>query len=204
MKYFVMLCCLSIALGLSDCNRSSNRPVEPVTPTPSLCTPLATKTLSVTLRPQETGMWCWAASGEMCMDFLGTDVNQCDQANKRFSRTDCCNSPTPNECIQGGWPDFVYYGFTFVRTTDAPLSWPQIREQIFCKKKPFAFTWHWTKGGGHMMVVRGYKTEGGTNYVYVNNPGPPNVGTVSYKTYSEYVSGTNHTHWDDFYDITKK
>lgn len=27
----------------------------------------------VTLRPQETSMWCWAASGEMIMDFMGRD-----------------------------------------------------------------------------------------------------------------------------------
>src|SRR5678815_5331156 len=56
------------------------------------CTPEPIATVSVSLRGQETSVWCWAASGEMCMDFLGTDVSQCDEANKRFGRTDCCNS----------------------------------------------------------------------------------------------------------------
>src|SRR5215208_2563397 len=50
------------------------------------CRPEVMATQAVTLRPQETSMWCWAASGEMAMDFLGTDVSQCDQANKRFGR----------------------------------------------------------------------------------------------------------------------
>jgi len=168
------------------------------------CNPEPIATQPVVLRPQETGMWCWAASGEMCMDFLGTDVIQCDEANKRFGRTDCCNNPVPGACVNGGWPEFDKYGFTFTRTSDAPLSWEQVREQIYCRKKPFAFSWHWNGGGGHMMVVRGYVTLEGTNYVYVNDPWAPNVGTLRIQTYDSYVSGAGYTHWDDFYDITKQ
>src|SRR5262245_48940815 len=115
----------------------------------------------VTLRAQETNMWCWAASGEMCMDFLGTNVIQCDQANKQFGRTDCCNNPVPNACINGGWPEFDKYNFTFARTTNTALSWDQLRKQIYCKKKPVAFSWHWIGDGGHMMVVYGYAEIGG-------------------------------------------
>ncbi len=38
---------------------------------------------------------------------------------------------------------------------------------------------HWSGGGGHMMVIRGYTTARGVNYVYVSDPGPPNVGSLS-------------------------
>ena len=55
------------------------------------------------------------------MEFLGTAVDQCDEANKRFGRTDCCNSPTPGACVIGGWPEFDKYGFTFLTTNDTPL-----------------------------------------------------------------------------------
>jgi len=158
---------------------------------------------SVALRPQETSMWCWAASGEMIMEFLGTQVQQGDEANKEFGRTDCLNSPVPNACVQGGWPEFDKYGFSFKRTSDTPLTWAQVKSQIYCAKKPFAFAWHWTGGGGHMMVVTGYATLNGTHYVAVNNPWAPNVGAEYLTTYDDYVSGTDHTHWDDFYDVTK-
>lgn len=168
------------------------------------CNPEPIATQAVSLRPQETGMWCWAASGEMCMDFLGTNVSQCDEANKRFGRTDCCNDPVPGACVNGGWPEFDKYGFTFARTSNSPLSWNQVKEQIYCRKKPFAFSWHWSGGGGHMMVVRGYVTLEGTNYVYVNDPWAPNVGDLRIQTYASYVSGSGYTHWDDFYDITKQ
>jgi len=68
-------------------------------------------------------MWCWAASGEMTMELLGASITQCDEANKRFGRTDCCNNPTPVGCINGGWPEYDKYGFTFSRTSDTALTW---------------------------------------------------------------------------------
>ena len=47
------------------------------------------------------------------MEFLGASITQCDEANKLFGRTDCCNNPTPVGCINGGWPEYDKYGFTF-------------------------------------------------------------------------------------------
>ncbi|MEA2207185.1 MAG: hypothetical protein QOE77_3961 [Blastocatellia bacterium] len=183
---FVLSVCVIATLGLAGC-----------------CNPEPLKSQSVALRPQETNMWCWAASGEMCMEFLGTNVQQCDEANKQFNRNDCCNNPVPGACINGGWPEFNKYNFTASRTSNTALTWTQLTEQIYCKNKPIAFSWHWTGDGGHMMVARGYATIDGTNYVYINDPWAPNVGDQRIITYASYVSGSDHTHWDDFYDITK-
>jgi Papain-like cysteine protease AvrRpt2 len=170
------------------------------------CTPPANKLLAVTLRPQETSMWCWAASGQMVMEFLGHNVAQGVEANNRFGRTDCTNSPVPSACVLGGWPEFNKYGFTSKHTSNTALTWDQLKSQIGCASKPVAFSWGWTGGGGHMMVAVGYKTQNGVDYVEVNDPWPPNVGTsgnASIKTYSDYVSlAGDHTHWDDYYDVT--
>jgi Papain-like cysteine protease AvrRpt2 len=171
----------------------------------SCCTPnKLISSLPVTLSPQETSMWCWAASGKMCMDFLGGNVSQCDEANKRFGRTDCCNSTVPSACIDGGWPEFEKYNFTASVTDDAALSWKNVKKQIDCKHKPIAFSWHWTGDGGHMMVITGYVVINNTNWVTINDPWEPNIGNQRAITYDEYVSGADHTHWNDYYDITKK
>jgi len=169
------------------------------------CTPNATiGSQPVNLHAQQTSMWCWAASGQMCMAFLGNNVAQCTQANNRFGRTDCCNSTVPNNCINGGWPEFDKYGFTFNVTNNAALSWNEIKKQIYCKKKPIAFSWHWNGGGGHMMVVTGYAVIAGERYLFINDPWGPNVGAQYPITYSNYVSGSDHTHWNDYYNITRK
>jgi hypothetical protein len=169
------------------------------------CNPAIIGSQPVAVRGQETSMWCWAASGEMCMEFLGSgDIQQCEEANRQFSRSDCCNSPTPGDCVQGGWPDFNSYGFNADRTSNAALTWAQVKEQIYCRKKPVAFSWHWSGGGGHMMVLVGYVTLEGTNYVTINDPLPVGTGSQYIRTYDFYVSGSGHTHWDDFYNITKR
>lgn len=172
--------------------------------TVSCCKPGLIGSQPVALRPQETNMWCWAASGQMSMEFLGHNVNQCTQANNRFGRADCCNSPTPNACVQGGWPEFGKYGFSFNTTSNSPLSWAQLKDQIYCKKKPIAYSWHWNGGGGHMMVLIGYVTVDGVDYVTINDPWAPNVGDQRILTYDAYVSGAGYTHWNDYYDITRK
>jgi len=173
------------------------------------CRPEDIGTQTVPLRGQETPVWCWAASGEMVMDFLGTDVSQCDEANKRFGRNDCCNSDRPSACVNTGWPEFDKYGFNFDRTSNTPLTWDQLKDQIYCQKKPFAFSWHWLDAngqpnGGHMMVVTGYVSVGGSNWVYYHNPLPVGTGSTEFKAYTDWVSGSGYSHWDDFYNVTKK
>lgn len=166
------------------------------------CDPPLIHSLDVPLLAQEQGNWCWAASGQMVMSFLGARVPQCDQANNRFGRTDCCNTPTPSECNNGGWPEPDKYGFTFSTTSDAPLTWEQVQSEIYCAGRPFAFSWHWPGGSGHMMVVTGYVTISGTNYVAVNDPWPPNVGEHYIYTYDWYDTAPgHHTHWNDYYNF---
>jgi papain like cysteine protease AvrRpt2 len=196
LRTILWLTLFGAATVLSGCKKS---------PLPSTCSPPeAGSRLNVILRPQQTSMWCWAASGQMVMEFLGTAVTQCDEANKRFGYSNCCNVPTPGQCVQGGWPEFNKYGFTFKTTSNAALSWAQVKDQIFCKKKPFAFSWHWNGGGGHMMVLKSYlHTPGFAEQVIINDPWPPNVGDVKVLTYQAYVSGPGYTHWNDYYDVTK-
>lgn len=159
--------------------------------------------LSVSLRAQETNMWCWAASGEMVMEFLGQSVSQCDEANRRFGYSNCCSKPTPGDCVRGGWPEFGKYGFTFQQTNRAGLSWDALRTEISVRGRPFAFSWAWRGGGGHMMVVRGFFTANGTRFVSINDPWPPNAGDQRDITYEEYLEGSDHTHWDDYYAVAR-
>ncbi|HEX3765980.1 MAG TPA: papain-like cysteine protease family protein [Kofleriaceae bacterium] len=175
------------------------------------CNPASSSSLAVSLDAQQTNQWCWAASGTMTMDFLhpASNVQECDEANREFGRTDCCSTPVPAACVNGGWPEYEKYGFTANQTSNAPLSWNDLRTQIDCLNKPVAFSWHWNSGGGHMMVATGYFTFDGIHFVTVNNPLPANPavtggGALEIDTYEAYVGGTgfNWSHWDDYYNIT--
>jgi hypothetical protein len=202
-KIFLGLFCI-VLLSFVSCSKTYN-----MSSSGNGCQTISSFSLSgsliVPLFPQQNSMWCWAASGQMCMTFLGAtvDVSQCTQANNEFGKTNCCNNPTSSPCLNGGWPEFSKYGFSAQTTNNTALSWAQIQTQIGCLNKPIAFSWHWTRGGGHMMVITGYAIIDGENWVFINDPGAPNVGSQYSITYEDYVSGSDHTHWNDFYDITK-
>jgi hypothetical protein len=177
------------------------------------CTVGIITVLPVTLDGQQTGMWCWAASGQMTMNYIhpASNVQQCDEANRRFGRPDCCGNPVPSGCVNGGWPEYDKYNFKADVTSNVALTWAQLTDQIFCQKKPFAFSWHWNGGGGHMMVATGYQTLNGVNYVWVNNPWPPGSttssgGVTEIDTFDTYVGAASqgHTHWNDYYNISYK
>lgn len=121
------------------------------------------KMLQVTTRWQETSQWCWAASGQMIMEFIGTnsappqEAPQCYQANQEFGRTDCCSCPTPAACVNPGWPQFNTWGFNSTQTNwGTAMTWAQIKNEIN-GGKPFMLSWAWHGGGGHAMVGIGYR-----------------------------------------------
>jgi len=175
----------------------------------SCCNPSLVATVDVPTLAQQASNWCWAASGQMTMRYLGHDVSQCTEANNRFGLTTCCQNNS-GSCNNGGWPEYEKYGFTATQTSDAALTWKKVQSEIYCAKRPIAFSWHWPGGGGHMMVLKGYLVVNNVKYVDVNDPEPyTNLqtldgGTETIMTYDRYVSDTDHTHWNDYYNITYK
>jgi hypothetical protein len=192
-----------LVLAVSAC---ANKPQGSAPAGNQQCQLPETKLLSTPLKAQETDQWCWAASGQMIMAFLNHDHSQCEQANNELGRSDCCQLMKPVGCVIGGWPEFGKYDFNSDRTFNAGLVWDQLREQIACNSTPVAFSWHWNQGGGHMMVIRGYTILDGVSTLYINNPWPPvpGAGEEQIISYEEYIAGSDHTHWDDFYNIRHK
>lgn len=176
------------------------------------------KTLNVPLIPQQTNVWCWAASGQMTMTYLNssdsTDYLQCKQADKEYNCTDCCSNLNC-ACKKPGHVLIRDYGFNYATTTwnpsdttvptDCYLSYDKLSAQIN-KDMPVIFAWNWVNGGGHVMVVNGYGIQLGTaeQLVYVKNPWPPNQGDYQVMTYSTWVGSKSmgHVHQIDFYNIT--
>lgn len=175
------------------------------------CKPDLTGNVASTLRPQETNNWCWAATTQMLAQHLGVSITQCSLANQRFGRTDCCNpqntgSPCPktNACNSPGWIMLDAAGFKSDESGTA-LSWENVRKQIYCSKKPMAWAYGTSGVVGHVVIIKGYLTLEGTNYVVLNDPWGPCMGQERIITYAEYVDPTGtSTHWTTWYNIAKK
>lgn len=195
MKKLIIICSMAVAgLFFTGC-----------------CSPEVVGSVPNTLRDQETNNWCWAATTQMLADHFGITVKQCDLANHRFGKTNCCNPqndgsscPKTNDCNSPGWLELDFAGLTFSETTTA-LSWTNLKKQIYCKKKPMGYAYGTPNVVGHVLVVKGYITVGGTDYVILNDPWSPCVGEERLITYAEYVDPAgSKTHWRTWYDLAKK
>ncbi|WP_417612430.1 papain-like cysteine protease family protein [Owenweeksia hongkongensis] len=177
----------------------------------SCCTPEVVGSVPNTLRDQETNNWCWAATTQMLAEHFDISVKQCDLANHRFGETDCCDPanegsscPKNSDCNRPGWLELDFAGLTFSETTTA-LSWDNLKKQIYCKKKPMGYAYGTPGVVGHVLVVKGYITVAGTDYVILNDPWSPCVGEERLITYSQYLDPAgSSTHWRTWYDLAKK
>jgi hypothetical protein len=133
-------------------------------------------------RPQEQELWCWAATGEMIMNFWGVAVSQCEQANLMNGRSDCCGhgwepaawDPPPfngqqsdwfNQCVQGQYcadepPNLANWGLTSSRS-DPPLSLDTVAGQFQGgnpRPMAVAVTHVSNQPCWHMFAVVGFRT----------------------------------------------
>ena len=166
---------------------------------------------AVVVRPQQTNNWCWAATTQMITESLGHGRQQCDLANQRFTRTDCCNDePTDptcrktNNCNSPGWTMFAESNFD-ATDSNTPLSWDNIKSQIYCAKKPMSYAYGPKSGGvGHVVVINGYFEVNGVRYVSIVDPWAPCTGAMRVITYEEYSNSATTNHWVTSYNITWK
>jgi hypothetical protein len=144
------------------------------------------RTLSLLYSPQASHSWCWAASGQMVMEWLGEAPEkacQCRQAEQVLGVKGCCVSSSscepaddvPSSCDEPRWPAFVEssgtYAFDYKTTCDGlpdrqdddacdakPLGWHDLAAEL-CAGRPVLASFR-SRGSarGHMLVVKGFST----------------------------------------------
>ena len=154
---------------------------------------------AVTLRPQETNVWCWAACTQMITEFLGHGRTQCDLANQRFGQSNCCNGACDHKtaaCTQGGWVMFNECGFNYIDPGNIPMAWDSITTWIYCHHQPTDLI-DGPKGGGmgHCRVIYGYTNINGVQYLLIKDPWGPCAGNSYALAYSDYANQTLRDLW---------
>lgn len=170
------------------------------------CTPDPTaSTCAVTLHPQETNVWCWAACTQMITEFLGHGRTQCDLANERFGQTNCCDGACDNKtesCTQPGWVMFNESGFNYTAGGATPLTWDTFKDCIGCRRQPTDLI-DGPKGGGigHCRVIYGYVDVEGTKYLLIKDPWEPCTGNSYVLSYDDYANNTLRDLWTTDHDF---
>jgi Peptidase_C39 like family len=185
------------------------------------------RTLSLRYSPQASNNWCWAASGEMTMEWLGGEPNvacQCRQAEQVLGVAGCCAAlgsctpaaDAPSRCDAPRWPAFVErpdsYAYEYKTTCDAL---PERQDDAQCEAgRPVIAALH-SPGSprGHTVVVKGFSSHGGRRVLVVDpkrlcpsdRDCEGELDEALWITYDEFVSGWDGlVHWVDFYGIRRK
>ena len=175
------------------------------------CKPEIIGSVPNNLRAQETNNWCWAAVTQMLAEHTGNNLQQCDLANHRFNKTNCCDPETPgttcpktSDCNTPGWLELDFAGLT-AGSTGSAMSFEDIQEEIYCDKAPLAYAYGTPGVVGHVVVIKGYITIGGTDYVVLNDPWAPCSGSERLITYDQYADPAGSaTHRYTWFDIETK
>jgi len=152
------------------------------------------KILSVPAKRQEQTQWCWAGCAQMVLAYYGTNAAQCDMANFAWGRSDCCANPSSSNC---NLPNAMYGtsgSLQSILSNWGVNSTPQASNQSFNDVQsqinsnwPLIARWGWTGGGGHFLVIRGYRISN-TNVHYVD----PWDGAYHTSTYTWFDNDGNH------------
>lgn len=162
------------------------------------------KKLNVLLTPQQELAWCWVATAQMIMHYHnlidGEMASQCElisnpnEAGAGYSTINCCQ----NDCSTLGGHAYHLLssnGFNGIQGVSDLLPWsvsgsaPSIKAEIDADR-PLIVCWQWLGGSGgydccdHEMVAYGYRSSGGSKYVYVHDPMPVGTGDSWMHTYS--------------------
>src|ERR1051325_1389277 len=160
----------SVALILS-CSHEGSSPCSPTDPscggsTPPVSAP--SRILPIAAVPQQTQLWCWAATSEMIFRYYGVPVTQCQLVSAYLNRPCCLADPAcvvPSgtmETIQRGL--LVMGGIRSIHV--GPLSFAQLANEISAGR-PVMIGYR-NSFSGHVVLVTGYNSA--NNFVHILDP----------------------------------
>ena len=120
---------------------------------------------------QENSEWCWAATTKSVVAAVtgGTLVpEQCQLADIAFNRSDCCKTPTPQECLRGS-DDFkrLLLQIAGIQSTrvEQPLNFAEIPDNGLVIYQILFST-----GATHSGIISGKRKQAGKEQVYFLDP----------------------------------
>jgi hypothetical protein len=125
-------------------------------------------------------------------------------AQSRLARCHEAQCPKNDDCNTPGWVDLDFVGAKASETASA-RSWAEVKSEIFCDRATMGYAYGTPGVVGHVVVINGYQSANGTDYLQLHDPWSPCAGTVRLLSYADYVdpAGTS-THWNTWFDVQKK
>ena len=170
------------------------------------CDSLSVLALSITKTNQKGDQLCWAATAQMAMSMFpspdGKDVPQCEQANKRFGKTDCCPKVPGIEahCDRTGWPEFEKYEFHALQGNIA--NWSELLLYLCKRRTPILYAYSYKERPLHMKIVYGFQIlpDQSKGVFFID---PADLSDTDLKLFDEWFTGGNPDihRQTDYFDV---
>lgn len=155
-----------------------------------------------TVTQHPLNMWCWAACAEMVLRFFGTDRDKCRIVGAKLGRK-CCDEAAQS-CDTGLSVEGIGEAFAAVGLAGKlfeKLSFESIRRRINgdpaqgIPPRPVVAGIKWQGGGGHVVVISGWrKTSDTLRYLKVNDPFYTS-GDIRYDDLADNYGPNNNGKW---------
>jgi hypothetical protein len=148
------------------------------------------KTLSIPSYKQERDNWCWAASSQMSINYLGGNKTQSQIVN--YVKGSVVNEPGTNaEVVRA-----LNYGGLSGSNVNGSLAFSKVASQVK-NNQPILAAVSWNNnpnGTGHMFVIRGFynDTSTGKQDIYYKDPWPTNT-TDKIFSYNSFLNNSDFT-----------
>jgi Papain-like cysteine protease AvrRpt2 len=116
--------------------------------------------------------WCWAACSTSASAFYDpkSTWGQCGLVNAELKQKGCCGAGDGADCNQPWYLDRALKRTgNLARKSDGPARFETVRAEIDAGR-PVGVRIGWFGGGGHFVMITGYRAAGGAREVDVQDP----------------------------------
>ena len=155
--------------------------------------------LPIDARLQEQTQWCWAACSTNVSRFLNaaSSWTQCRVANEELGQASCCEDGSTQQCNTDWYLDLALARTgNFASMSAVAPSWQHIRAEIDAGR-PLAVRIGWYGGGGHFVLVTGYRNLVRRQQVDVRDPlfGPTRIPLAELRDRYRGQGSVTHSYW---------
>jgi hypothetical protein len=126
----------------------------------------------ISVQHQLQSNWCWAACAVSTSGFYdsATTWGQCTLVNAELDKPGCCEDGASGDCNIPWYLDRVLRRTgNFGSMTSGRASWSTVRAELDAGR-PVGARIGWRGGGGHFVMLTGYRSAGKVHEVEVQDP----------------------------------